>query len=145
MPVSFRYHLRLSESWRLAARDQTCLVLAPQIRPSLPPAIHTAEMERRAESGWARFDKNDQLDALERSMTPSLEQRAGDAAHLQLVREASRQSVAGFVKKWLMREGQWRSDRFTSIVVLFPDEAAVSSDQDLLRFRNEPTLRLGQN
>jgi hypothetical protein len=142
VPVSFRYHLRLSETWRLAARDQACVVLAPLVRPSLPPAIHTAEMERRAESGWARFDKNDQLDALERSMTPTLEQRAGDAAHLQLVREACRQSVAGFVKKWLMREGQWRSDRFTSIVVLFPDEAAVSSDQDLLRLSHEPTLRL---
>ena len=105
VPVSFRYHLRLSDSWRLAARDQTCLVLAPPIRPSLPPAIHTSDMERRAESGWARFDKNDQLDALERSMTPSLDQRAGDPAHLQLVREACRHSVAGFVRKWLMRRG----------------------------------------
>ena len=145
VPVSFRYHLRLSDTWRLAARDQTCIVLAPPIRPSLPPAIHTAEMERRAESGWARFDKNDQLDALERSMTPTLEQRAGDAAHLQLVREACRHSVAVFVQKWLMREAQWRSDRFTSIVVLFPDEATASADEDLLRFRHEPTLRLGQN
>jgi hypothetical protein len=145
VPVSFRYHLRLSDSWRLAARDQVCLVLAPPLHPSLPPAIHTAEMERRAESGWARFDKNDQLDELERSMTPTLEQRAGDPAHLQLVREACRQSVAGFVKKWLLREGQWRSDRFTSIVVVFPDEAAVSSDQDLLQLRPEPTLRLERN
>jgi hypothetical protein len=145
VPVSFRYHLRLSDPWRLAARDQTCVVLAPPIRPSLPPAIHTAEMERRAESGWARFDKNDQLDALERSMTPTLEQRAGDTAHLQLVREACRHSVAGFVKKWLMREGQWRSDRFTSIVVLFPDEAKIASDQDLLQFRHEPTVRFEKN
>jgi len=142
VPVSFRYHLRLSDPWRLAARGQVCMVLAPQIRPSLPPAIHTAEMERRAESGWARFDKNAQLEVLERSMTPSLEQRAGDTAHLQLVREACRHSVAEFVKKWLMREGQWKSDHFTSIVVVFPDEATVTSDQDLLRFRHEPTLRL---
>jgi hypothetical protein len=144
VPVSFRYHLRLSDPWRLAARDQVCLVLAPRIRPSLPPAIHTAEMERRAESGWARFDKNDQLDELERSMTPTLEQRARDPAHVQLVREACRQSVAAFVKKWLMREGQWRSDRFTSIVVVFPDEASVSADQDLLQLRHEPTLKLDQ-
>ena len=142
VPVSFRYHLRLSDTWRLAARGQVCLVLAPPIRPSLPPAIHTAEMERRAESGWARFDKNAQLEALERSMTPALEQRAADPAHLQLVREACRHSVAEFVKKWLMREGQWKRDRFTSIVVLFPDEANVTSDEDLLRFRHEPTLRL---
>ena len=142
VPVSFRYHLRLSDTWRLAARGQTCIVLAPPIRPSLPPAIHTAEMERRAESGWARFDKNEQLEVLERSMTPSLEQRAGDTAHLQLVREACRHSVAEFVKKWLMREGEWKSDHFTSIVVVFPDEATVTSDQDLLRFRHEPTIRL---
>jgi len=121
------------------------VVLAPPIRPSLPPAIHTAEMERRAESGWARFDKNDQLNALERSMTPTLEQRAGDRAHLQLVREACRQSVAAFVRKWLMREGQWRSDRFTSIVVVFPDEAAVSSDEELSRLSVAPTLRLDRN
>jgi hypothetical protein len=53
--------------------------------------------------------------------------------------------VAGFVKKWLLREGQWRSDRFTSIVVVFPDEAAVSTDQELLQLRNEPTLRLEKN
>lgn len=142
VPVSFRYHLKLSDPWRLVTRGQTCVVLAPQIRPSLPPAIHTDEMERRAESGWARFDKNDQLDALERSMTPTLSQRAGDKAHLRLVREASRQSVAAFVKKWLMREGQWSSDRFNSIVVLFPDEAAVASDDDLLKFRAEPTVKL---
>ena len=44
-----------------------------------------------------------------------------------------------------MREGQWRSDRFTSIIVLFPDEATVSSDRDLLRLQRDPTLRLGQN
>lgn len=145
VPVSFRYHLRLSDPWRLAARGQVCTVLAPQFHPTLPPAIHTAEMERRAESGWARFDKNDQLDALERSMTPTLERRAGDAAHRQLVREACRQSVAQFVRQWLMREGQWRSDRFTAIVVLFPDEATVASDQDLLQLRREPTLRLERN
>jgi hypothetical protein len=144
VPVSFRYHLKLSDPWRLAARGQVCMVLAPQIRPSLPPAIHTDEMERRAESGWARFDKNEQLDALERSMTPSLEQRAGDRAHLQLVREACRHSVAEFVKKWLLREGQWQRDKFTSIVVLFPDEATVTSDQDLLRLQADPILRLDQ-
>ncbi len=142
VPVSFRYHLRLSDPWRLAARGQVCMVLAPPIRPSLPPAIHTAEMERRAESGWARFDKNEQLDALQRSMELSLAQRAADPAHLELVREACRHSVAVFVQKWLMREGQGKRDRFTSIVVVFPDEAKVNSDEDLLRFRHEPTLRL---
>jgi hypothetical protein len=78
-------------------------------------------------------------------MTPTLNQRAGDHAHVKLVREACRQSVAAFVRKWLMREGQWRGDRFTSIVVVFPDEAAVSSDEELLRLNAAPTLRLGKD
>ena len=59
VPVTFRYHLRLSDPWQLATRDHVCVVRAPAIRPSLPPAINTAGMEKRAASGWARFDKNE--------------------------------------------------------------------------------------
>lgn len=141
-PVTYRYHLRLSDNWRLATRGNVCMVLAPAIRPSLPPAIHTEGMEKRAESGWARFDKNDQLAELEKSLTPTLERRATNATHLKLVREACRQSVAGFVKTWLMQKEQWRSDRFTAIIVVFPDEVQVSSDQDLLNFQHEPTVKM---
>ncbi len=142
VPVTYRHHLRLSDPWRLAARDHVCVVLAPSIRPSLPPAIDTALMEKHAESGWARFDKNDKLAELEQSLTAALAERAMDAAHLPLVREACRQSVAEFVKRWLLREGQWRGDRFSMIVVVFPDEVSVTSDQGLLRLPNEPTLKL---
>lgn len=141
VPVTFRYHLRLSDEWRLAARDQVCLVLAPRIRPSLPPAIHTDGMEKRAESGWARFDAKDQLAELEKSLTPMLAQRAGDTAHLSLVREACRQSVAEYVKKWLLREDHWRTDRFTAVVVVFPDEVRIGSDDDLARLEREPAIR----
>lgn len=142
VPVTFRYHLRLSDSWRLAARDQVCIVLAPPIRPSLPPAIHTDRMEKRAESGWARFDKFDQLNDLERGMMNDLDSRATDAAHLGLVREACRQSVAAFVKHWLVREDQWRTDRFTSIVVVFPDETGAISEEELSRHSYTPAIQL---
>jgi hypothetical protein len=142
VPVTFRYHLRLSDVWRLASRDHVCVVLAPAIRPSLPPAIHTALMEKRAESGWARFDKNDKLDELEQSLTAMLEQRSMDTNHIQLVREPCRQSVAEFVKRWLLREKHWRSDRFSAIVVVFPDEVAVTSDHELLRLPDTPTIKL---
>jgi hypothetical protein len=142
VPVTFRYHVRLSDPWQLASRDQVCLVLAPPVRPSLPPAIDTTGMEKRAESGWARFDKNVRLDELERSLTGLLEQRAMDDPHQQLVRDACRKSVAEFVRNWLMREQQWRSDRFTAIIVAFPDEVTVASDRDLLRLQSQPTVRL---
>lgn len=142
VPATFRYHLRLSDPWRLAAKDRVCKVLAPEIRPSLPTAIHTDQMEKHTENGWALFNKDDQLAELERGITPELDKRSGDAAHLKLVREACRQSVGDFVRKWLMKEEQWRSDRFTSIIVVFPDECEAGSDQELEQFRYEPTVKL---
>ena len=142
VPVTFRYHIRLSDTWRLASKDQVCFVLAPPIHPSLPPAIHTDLMEKSTKGGWLRFNKDDNLSTLERSITPELEQRAGDAKHLKLVREDCRQPVAKFVKKWLLKEDQWRSDRFSSIVVVFPDETTIDSDQELEQYRYEPAVKI---
>lgn len=142
VPATFRYHLRLSDTWRLASRDKVCYVLAPPILPSLPTAIHTDKMEKISASGWARFNKDDNLAELERGITPELDQRAGDFKHMMLVREACRQSVADFVKKWLMKEDFWRTDRFSSIVVVFPSEASFHTDQELEQYRYEPTIKL---
>ena len=142
VPATFRYHLRLSDSWRLASKDNVCYCLAPSIRPSLPTAIHTDQMQKSTASGWARFNKGDNLTILEQSITPDLDQRAGDSKHMKLVREACRQSVGDFVRKWLMKEDFWRSDRFTSIVVVFPDERSVNSDEELELFPYEPTIKL---
>jgi hypothetical protein len=143
VPVTFRYHIQLSDNWRLAAKDNVCIVLAPSIHPSLPPAIHTDEMEKSTTSGWARFDKNGNLDGLEESITPELERRAIDPSHIKLVRETCRQSIAAFVKKWIMKEDYWRNDGFRSIVVVFPDEApAVKADQELEQLPNSSTVKL---
>lgn len=142
VPVTFRYHVLLSDKWMLASRSNVCLVLAPPIRPSLPPAIHTEGMETRAESGWARFDKDEQLEKLQAELTSLLKHRAMDPAHSRLVREECRKSVATFVKNWLLREAHWRSDRFTAIIVRFPDEVSATSDEALLRVNAQPTLQL---
>ncbi len=103
-PVTFRYYIKLSDNWNLTATGRTCVVIAPRIRPSLPPAIHTDMMEKRTEGGWARFNKGEQLDDLERSMTQTLEERAADADHIALTREHARLAVAEFVKNWLLRK-----------------------------------------
>lgn len=122
-PVTYRYHLRLAENWKLQTSGATCLVRAPALRPSLPPAIHTDRLEKKAESGWGLFNKEEELDALERSMQPTLEAMAGDPRHLALAREAARKTVGEFVKNFLLREDQWREDRFHTIKVTFADEA----------------------
>jgi hypothetical protein len=102
--------------------DHTCVVIAPSIRPSLPPAIHTDEMKKRTENGWARFNKEENLEELERSITPVLKDFARDPKHTDLVREQCRLTVAQFVKNWLLKEDQWAHNRFRAVQVFFPDE-----------------------
>ena len=136
VPVTYRYHLRLSDPWRLDVAGQTCVVLAPVIRDSPPPAIHTDKMEKKSEEGWGRFNKREQMTELEKSITPTLTTYASDPKHLALVREQCRKTVAEFVKTWLLKEDQWRSDRFHTIKVIFADETNAVPEQAV------PTIEL---
>ena len=122
VPVTYRYHLRLEDAWQLEVSGGTCLVLAPRIRASLPPAIDTERMTKRSDNGWLRFNADDQLAELERSLTPTLSSYAADPRHIELIRDEARDTVAAFVRSWLLREDHWREDRFRAIVVRFPDE-----------------------
>ncbi len=125
VPVTYRYHVPLGGRWRLDVRDHTCIVVAPPIRPDLPPAIHTDRMQKKARSGWLRFNAREQMEALERNITPILKTYAMDQRHLDMVREHCRRGVARFVRMWLLKEDHWRRDRFSAIKVIFADEADV--------------------
>jgi hypothetical protein len=83
-------------------------------------------MEKRAERGWARFNASEQMADLEKSITPTLNKYAANAKHLSLVREECRKSVAEFVRDWLLKEDQWRTDRFHTIKVVFSDETTTN-------------------
>lgn len=122
VPVTYRYHVPLDGPWQFRVEGNACIVVPPPIQPSLPPAIHTDRMEKRTRSGWARFDATEQLDALERTITPTLVAYASDPAHLAKVRDECRLTVARFIHAWLRSEGQWNGERFRSITVVFPDE-----------------------
>jgi hypothetical protein len=139
VPVIYRYHLRLDDEWRLEVRDQACIVRAPPIRPTLPPAIDTAGLERRSTSGWLRFDADDQMAELERNLTELLGRRAADPDGIDLVREICRRRTAEFVRNWLLAEDHWRADRFRSVTVIFADETPADSSAA------PPTLSLGSS
>src|SRR5206468_3386857 len=94
VPATFRYHLRLSDPWRLATHGNVCIVRCPAIRPSLPPATDTTQMQKRSESGWAQFNQNENLAELERSS-----QRGWQARHRIVFRGATR----------LIDRRQWRA------------------------------------
>jgi hypothetical protein len=140
VPAVYRYHIQLFDPWKLVVSGQVCLVLAPQFQPSLPPAILTAQMEKSTSTGWLRFDGDDDLTTLERGITGELVKRANDKLHRAFVREACRQSVADFVKTWLMKENYWREDRFHQIIVVFPDEVTSGPAQSAGETHQLPTV-----
>jgi len=126
--ATYRYGVTLADpSWEIVTRGQTTVVIAPSLRPSLPVAIDTGTLRERTASGWARFDKQVQLEELRRSLSGELEARANDPARLALARDAARHTIGEFVEQWLLTHGEWESDVFRSVKVYFLDEV----DDDL--------------
>jgi hypothetical protein len=132
--VVYRYHLKLSDDWSLNVQDGRCIVVAPLIRPSLPPAIRTETMEKKSAAGWMRFNAAENLAALEKGLTSILEVRAGVPGKIRHVREASRQSVAKFVQQWVLKEQKNDAQGgIREIVVVFPDETAAKNIGEALK------------
>jgi len=136
VPATFRYHIKLSDPWKLEVREQQCIVIAPALKATTPVAIHTNEIEKRSDEGWARFNADEQMAGLEKSLTPRLNQHARSKEHLNMAREKARITVAEFVRQWLMKEDHWREDRFSTIHIIFADEPEAKD------FPAKPTLEL---
>jgi hypothetical protein len=130
VPVTYRYHLALNGTWRLDQSGKVCIVTVPKLEASLPVAFETTRMEKYASNGWSRFDKTEQLDQLEKAITPTLALYAQDEKHMDTARQKFRPVVADFVRAWLLKEDEWRSDRFTSVIVVFEDEQSNTSPAD---------------
>ena len=122
--VTYRYGVPLAdEAWEVITRGQTTVVVAPDLRPSLPVAIDTNTWREKTENGWARFDKQEQLEELRRSMSADLESRARDDRRVALAREASRRTIGEFVEKWLLtKDPRWKPGAFSVVKVYFVDE-----------------------
>jgi hypothetical protein len=121
-PVTYRYHIEMAREWPIDVRGSTAIVRSPAIKPSLPVAFDTSAMEKYTRAGWARFNKEENLEALERSMTPSLAERAAGEAYRGLAEDAARRTIAEFVTIWLLKETDWKRDPLHKVVVLFPGE-----------------------
>ena len=122
VPVTYRYHLRLREPWRLEVQGRRVVVYAPAFRPSQPPAIQTNNLEKLSVRGWCRGGTGTLMDQAQKEITPILMGYASDVRHLHLVRGQCRQSAAEFVKLWLERERQWGGNGLAEIQIIFPSE-----------------------
>lgn len=139
--VVYRYHLKLSDEWKLTVENGRCVVVAPAIRPSLPPAIRTETMEKKSEAGWLRFNAAENMAELEKGLTSILESRAAVPGKIRHVREASRLSVAKFVQHWVLKEHKERAPQdIREIVVIFPDEPAAANPLEAAKLPATATL-----
>lgn len=122
--ATYRYGVPLADAgWQIVTRGPITIVVAPDLQPSLPVAIDTATWREKTESGWARFDKDEQLTALRQSISADLETRARDARRVALAREASRRTIGEFVEAWILQRGTDEGfDPFDAIKVYFADE-----------------------
>ena len=122
--ATYRYGVPLADPvWEIVSKGQIAVVVAPLLRPSLPVAVDTSTWRERTENGWARFDKEEQLEQLRRGVSNDLEQRANDPRRIALAREASRRTIGEFVEKWLLtKDPQWKVGAFSVVKVVFQDE-----------------------
>lgn len=122
--ATYRYGVRLADAgWQIVTRGPITIVVAPDLEPSLPVAIDTSAWREKTESGWARFDKDEQLAALRQSISGELESRARDERRVALAREASRRTIGEFVEAWILRRATDEEvDPFNAIKVYFADE-----------------------
>ncbi len=126
--VTYRYYIEMERKWPVSISGKTAVVRSPEIKPSLPVAFDTATVEKYTESGWARFDKNENLKELEKTMTGQLQTRALSPQYDQIVKDAARVTVKSFVSTWLLGTRQWGSELEYRVVVLFPGESMSVSN-----------------
>ena len=131
----FKFHVPLGDGWQIDVEEsdavRACIVVAPELRPSLPVAFKSDELETSSSEGWLRWDQEEEMATLLEQITPALERRAHK--NVNVARETARKTIKDFVKTWLFENNQWSDDRFSVIEVKFADEvtdemeAAVTS------------------
>jgi hypothetical protein len=140
VPATYRFHIDLNGDWFVTAQGQRVLVIAPKVAPSLPVAFNTGSVRKMTKSGWARWDKDENLEELEKSITTTLAIRASAPETLAKVRNEAREAVAKFVQKWLLSRDHWDTKLFNEIVIVFEDEVTGPDDPALLE--KSATLKL---
>ena len=126
----YRYHIEMAKEWPMLCTPTTCVVHAGRVLPTLPPAIYSDEMRKRTASGWARFNKNENLAQLEKSMTAELAKRATSPRNMAAATSAGRRTVAEFVEAWLLKSHAAKGQPLPKVVVLFPGETLEAARQN---------------
>lgn len=143
VPVVYRYYVPLREQWDIAVQENACVIVAPELRPMLPPAIQSENMQIKTIEGPLAFDGAEKQAKLLQSLTPQLEANAKDSTKIKLVRAEARKTVAEFIQAWLLQRGDWGEQKIERLQVYFRGEDQVNAE--LQRWPIETTHEEKQN
>lgn len=110
VPAVYRYHIELAPEWKIERSGDTFRVVTPPIQPTLPVAVDFARMEKDVGGTWVLipFNRDADLDSLEREIGARLADKAASPAYLKLQRNMARKTVTEFVEKWLVTQQAWK-------------------------------------
>jgi|GEM_PF-3514769 len=139
IPVTYRYHLRMRDVWNIDIQNGVCIIYAPELRPTLPPAVHTDEMRIYSDEGLFAFDGQAELQRMVRELTPTFRENASSDRNMELIRDEARETVAEFVQTWLIDKGEWNRANVEVLTVVFEGEPNYNSvlKQPTLTLRNK--------
>jgi hypothetical protein len=120
VPAVYRYHIELAPEWKIERSGDAFRVVTPPIRPTLPVAVDFARMEKDVGGTWVLipFNRESDLNALEREITAKLAEKASSPAYLKMQRNMARRTVAEFVEKWLVTQQAWKDARQPAVEVV---------------------------
>jgi hypothetical protein len=126
VPATYRFYIKLSEIKQSRLDESVLIITAPAIHPALPVAFDTEAMEKKSDGTWLRFDAEQQLAELEKSVTPALAARA--QGHVKTVRENARRDIEEFVQKWIVESEPDYRGKIKAVKVIFSGEDARMHD-----------------
>jgi len=123
----YNYHVKLDPEWRVIRKGAVITALAPPLTPGLPVAVDTATYEASVAGTWllVPITGDDDLEALQRTITAKLALKASSREYRQRALEDSRRTVTEFIKTWAAQAGH--AD-VKDVRVLFEGEPVRSID-----------------
>jgi hypothetical protein len=122
VPTVYRYHIPLAKDWNIRLSGNTLIVVAPAVQPSLPVAIDTGKLESFSSGLWSPITGAEAVTSLQKSITARLGDKAASPPLILLQREAARQTVEEFVRKWVVGQTRWHETKPPALFVFFEDE-----------------------
>ena len=123
----YRYEIELRQKWNIQIDDvrHLAFVVAPPIRPQLPVAVDSKTVFERTSSGWARFDKWENLEQLRKATSTYLEQLAQSPAYIEAAKGKAKITVEEYVIDWLLKTRGWPENIKPLVKVYWADEQDI--------------------